>query len=80
MSTFRKISLAAVAALAIGAGSGAAQAQHHHHGAQTGFLGDERKAELPHKRSEERFARDACWIVKMAHQEIEWMNLMGNVA
>ena len=44
MSTFRKISLAAVAALVIGAGSGAAQAQHHHHrhgggGFGPGFVG-----------------------------------------
>ena len=42
MSTLRKISLAAVAALAVGAGSGAAQAQHHHHGGGgfgPGFVG-----------------------------------------
>lgn len=37
MNTFRKISLAAVAALAIGASSGAAQAQHHHRGGGGGF-------------------------------------------
>jgi hypothetical protein len=42
MSTFRKISLAAVAVFAIGASSGVAQAQHHHHGGGgfgPGFVG-----------------------------------------
>jgi hypothetical protein len=32
---------------------------------QAVFLGERRKAELPHQRCKERFAREACWVVKI---------------